>query len=69
MKDPEIPKRITEITGYKARWASPIFEYDGCERTIEIFRVPLELQIGVLKELRDLRQAAGPLVFVFREAP
>jgi hypothetical protein len=71
MNKAEVPGRITEITGYRAKWARPIFEYAGCERTIEIFGAPVKFQLEMLKSLREVRSelesaAGGPLVFIFK---
>jgi len=69
----DVPRRVAEILGHPARWASPgrsVGSYDGCERTLDIFNADAGEQLSLLRELRaersDLERAAGgPLVFVF----
>jgi hypothetical protein len=69
----DVPRRIAEILGRPARWASAgraVGSYDGCERTVEVFDAPLGEQLGLLRALRAERAvlepgAGGPLVVLF----
>jgi len=69
----DVPQRVAEILGRPARWASPgrsLGDYDGRERTLEIFSADAGEQRTLLRGLRaerpDLERAAGgPLVILF----
>lgn len=69
----EVPARVAEIVGRRARWAPPgrcVAGYDGCERTLEIFDADAGDQLALLRALRaergELERAAGgPLVVLF----
>ena len=69
----DVPRRVAELSGRPVRWASrgrSLGDYDGRERTLEIFNADPGEQRTVLRELRtersDLERAAGgPLVIVF----
>lgn len=61
MQDPllaEIPQRISEILrGKIVRWVPPdqsVGDYDGRERTIEIFNVPANEQRLMMRLIRSL---------------
>ena len=58
------------LDGRPTRWAEPVMDYDGRERTLEVFLADAAEQRDMLRRLRpvrsDLQRAAGgPLVIVF----
>lgn len=69
----DVPRRVAEILGRAARWATPdrsLGDYDGRERTLEVFNADASEQRALLRGLRaertDLeRSAGGPLVILF----
>jgi len=73
MSREDVPRRVAELLGRPARWASPgasLGDYDGCERTLEVFNAGAREQRALLRKLRpdraELERAAGgPLVIVF----
>jgi hypothetical protein len=76
MRD-EIPGRVREIMGgHTARWLprEEVFVYfDGAERALEVFDVPLRDQIPLLQKLEPERPelhaaAGGPIVILFRSS-
>ena len=73
MTKEDVPRRIAQLLGRRAQWASPascIPAYDGFDRTVEVFDADAGEQRALLRELRgerpELERAAGgPLVIVF----
>lgn len=70
MNREDVPAAVAREIGRPVRWASPVFHYDGCERTLEIFNADVSEQVDLLRRLRSLRSeleqaAGGPIVFVF----
>lgn len=68
----DVPRIVSELLGNRpTRWSAPgIADYDGRERTLEVFEAEPAEQRELLRALRprraDLAAAAGgPLVFVF----
>jgi len=66
-----IPARVSSLLdGRPVRWGQPLGDYDGRERTLEIFDADAGEQRGLLRRLRHVRAeldeaAGGPLVMVF----
>ena len=66
-----IPARVSSLLdGRPVRWGETLGDYDGHERTLEIFDADAGEQRGLLRRLRPARAeldeaAGGPLVIVF----
>jgi hypothetical protein len=66
-----VPYAVSELLGHRpVRWAAPLGDYDGRERTLEVFFVEASEQEGLLEQIWDrmpeLETAAGgPIVVVF----
>ena len=74
MRRAEVPYVVSSLMGCRpARWAPTarlLGDYDGRERTLEIFNAGPKDQLGLLATLRPLRAelrgaAGGPIVFIF----
>jgi hypothetical protein len=68
----DVPRIVSALLGHKpVRWSGPtVLDYDGRERTLEVFDADAGECRDLLRKLRPLRselQAAadGPIVFVF----
>jgi hypothetical protein len=70
----DVPYAVSRLMGDRpARWAPTerlLGDYDGRERTLEVFNAAPKDQLGLLAALRSeraaLREAAGgPIVFIF----
>jgi hypothetical protein len=68
----DIPLVVSNLLdGRPTRWASSaVGNYDGRERTLEVFEADASEQLALLRELRSVRAelravADGPLVIVF----
>jgi len=70
----EILQRIAELLdGRPVRWADPsrfIGDYDGRDRTLEVFNADAHEQRGLLRSMRPIREeleamAGGPVVVIF----
>ena len=67
-----IPQVVSNLLGDRpTRWASgTVGDYDGRERTLEVFEADAAEQLALLRQLRPVRSelhgaAGGPLVIVF----
>ncbi len=68
-----VSKRVSDLLGRPARWASAERaggDYDGRERTIEVFNADAAEQRDLVRALRSERRGletavGGPLVLVF----
>lgn len=66
-----IPTRVSSLLDDRpVRWGEALGDYDGRERTLEIFDADAGEQRGLLRRLRHVRAeldeaAGGPLVIVF----
>jgi hypothetical protein len=66
-----IPETVSNLLdGRFVRWAASLFEYDGHDRTLEVFDVPVKNQLEMLRKIRPERKAleeaaGGPLVIIF----
>ena len=66
-----VPEWVSERLGHRpVRWGEGIGDYDGRERTLEVFDVDAREQRAVLRSLRPWREqldgaAGGALVIVF----
>lgn len=66
-----VPLRVSELLDRRpVRWGEAVGDYDGHERTLEIFDADAHEQRGLLRRLRPVRDAldeaaGGPLVIVF----
>jgi len=73
MQREDIPTRISTVLDRPVRWATNVVgDYDGCERTLEVFNAggPKE-QREMLRKIRPLRAelesvAGGSLIVIFR---
>lgn len=74
VRDDEIPRRVSDVLGGRpTRWLSDaraVGDFDGRERTLEVFGADADDQRALLRRLRPMRpeieQAlGGPLVVVF----
>ena len=70
MSKQDIPHFISKIIKRPVRWAKPIGDYEGRERTIEVFNADLQDQLSLLKEINKHKDQInkivdGPLVVVF----
>jgi len=71
MTKQEIPYLISKLIGDRpVRWAEVTGNYDGNDRTIEVFETDVEDQRLLFKKLRSLREQSeenigGPLVIIF----
>jgi hypothetical protein len=66
----EVPARVAALLDRPVRWAQPIFAYDGCETTLQVFNAEMSEQDGMLMRLEPHRAeleaaAGGPLVVMF----
>ena len=66
----QIAERVAALLSRPVRWASPLFYYDGCERTLQVFNADVPDQLEMLRQLEphrpDLEKAAGgPIVVMF----
>ncbi len=70
----EILDRVAEVLGDRpVRWADPgqfIGDYDGRERTLEVFNADASEQRELLRHMRPIREeletvAGGPVVVIF----
>jgi hypothetical protein len=69
----DIARRVARLVGRPARWATganTVGDYDGRERTLDVFLADGPEQRGLLRLLRPLvpdleRAAGGPVVVVF----
>ena len=66
-----VPMRVSErLEQRPVRWGEMLGDYDGRERTLDIFDADASEQRGLLRRLRPIRDAldeaaGGPIVFVF----
>lgn len=66
-----VPVRVSDLLDRRpVRWGELVGDYDGRERTLEIFDADANEQRGLLRRLRPVREAldeaaGGPIVFVF----
>jgi hypothetical protein len=68
----EIPGRVSELLGgYRARWLprEKVFVYfDGAERALEVFDVPVKERLALLQKLeperKELHAAAGGTIVI-----
>ena len=69
----DVPWRVALAVGHPVRWAPPeraAGDYDGRERTLEIFMADAREQLELLRSLRAVRTeieaaAGGPIVLMF----
>jgi hypothetical protein len=70
----QILQRVTELLGNRpVRWADPrqfIGDYDGRDRTLEVFNADALEQRELLRRMRPIREeleavAGGPVVVIF----
>ncbi len=70
----DVPLAVSKLMGNRpVRWAPPekmVFDYDGRERTLQVFNAAAKDQLELLKALRPIRAelqkaAGGPLVIIF----
>jgi len=69
-----IPRTISAFLNKPARWATPAIPFDGHNRTVEVFGVPVSEQRNALRALRPERAAlekriGGALLIVFLNGP
>jgi hypothetical protein len=73
MNHADVPSMVARVLERPARWAPPgsfIGEYDGQERTLQVFNVDAREQLRLLEHLEPHRSlleqvAGGPLVVMF----
>jgi hypothetical protein len=69
----EVPGRVSAALGRPARWATSehlVGDYEGRERTLEVFLAEPHDQRGLVRSLRPLRPAieaaaGGPVIVIF----
>lgn len=69
----EVPAAVTRVLGRRARWVPRelrVFYYDGVERTLQVFDVPVRDQMRALESLDGIREeietaAGGPVIILF----
>jgi hypothetical protein len=71
MNRDRVPFFVSRILAWRpVRWATPVGDYDGRERTLEVFNADLRDQRRLLVEIDKHRQtlaeaAGGPLIVIF----
>lgn len=74
MRREDVPYVVSSLMGYRpARWAPTerlVGDYDGRERTLEVFNAGPKEHLGLLAALRPMRArlkeaAGGSIVFIF----
>lgn len=65
----EVPLAVSRLIGGRpVRWFEPVFKYDGCDRTLQVFNADAKDQLGLLRVIEGARArlepAAGGLIIV-----
>jgi hypothetical protein len=65
-----VPCLVAAALDCPVRWAETMGDYEGRDRTIEVFGIDAELQLGALRALRPImpgleEAAGGPIVVIF----
>jgi len=67
----DVPAKISRLLGHPARWATQVVgDYEGRERTLDVFFADAAEQLALLRLLRPERVelervAGGPIIVIF----